>query len=254
MSTRRYLPIIALVLLLLPSAALAQQFNLDLGESGPLTGRLIQLIVLVTVLALAPSILIVLTSFTRIVIVLSLLRSAMGVQQTPPNVVLISLALFLTAFVMAPTLERVYDNGVAPLINQEIEEREAFDRSIEPIHEFMRRHVSDTDLATFMDMANIEQPATAEDIPLRALIPASLLQRDQAHQRTQARLRNWLFAVHPISNHRHGGRVGFDVDGHDDVATDYYFIAVQTDLFCSGRRLEAGLGEPRPKLRLTCSY
>ena len=175
MSTRRYLPIIALVLLLLPSAALAQQFNLDLGESGPLTGRLIQLIVLVTVLALAPSILIVLTSFTRIVIVLSLLRSAMGVQQTPPNVVLISLALFLTAFVMAPTLERVYDNGVAPLINEEIEEREAFDRSIEPIHEFMRRHVSDTDLATFMDMANIEQPATAEDIPLRALIPAFLI-------------------------------------------------------------------------------
>ena len=80
----------------------------------------------------------------------------MGVQQTPPNVVLISLALFLTAFVMAPTLERIYDNGVAPLINEEIEEREAFDRSIEPIHEFMRRHVRDTDLATFMDMANIE--------------------------------------------------------------------------------------------------
>ena len=93
----------------------------------------------------------------------------------PPNVVLISLALFLTAFVMAPTLQRVYDNGVAPLINEEIEEREAFDRSIAPIHEFMRRHVRDADLETFMDMAKIEQPETAEDTPLRALIPAFLI-------------------------------------------------------------------------------
>lgn len=175
MSIRRFLPIIVLSIVLLPSAALAQQFNLDLGESGPLTGRLIQLIVLVTVLALAPSILVVLTSFTRIVIVLSLLRSAMGVQQTPPNVVLISLALFLTAFVMAPTMQRGYDDGVAPLIAEEIEEREAFERSIAPIHEFMRRHVRDTDLATFMDMAKIEQPETAEDTPLRALIPAFLI-------------------------------------------------------------------------------
>ncbi len=174
-SLRRFIPILTAVIALLPATALAQQFNLDLGESGPLTGRLIQLIVLVTVLALAPSILVVLTSFTRIVIVLSLLRSAMGVQQTPPNVVLISLALFLTAFVMAPTLQRVYDNGVEPLINEEIEEREAFDRSIEPIHEFMRRHVREADLVMFMDMADIEPPAAAEEIPLRALIPAFLI-------------------------------------------------------------------------------
>ena len=100
--------------LLVGGAATAQQLSFDFGESGPLTGRIIQLITLLTVLSLAPSILVMVTSFTRIVVVLSLLRSALGVQQAPPNSVIISLALFLTAFVMAPTLERVYEDGLLP--------------------------------------------------------------------------------------------------------------------------------------------
>ena len=155
--------------------ALAQQFTLDLGDTGPLTGRIVQLIALITVLTLAPSILVVLTSFTRIVVVLSLLRSAMGVQQTPPNSVLISLALFLTAFIMMPTLEQIYDNGVVPLINEEIEEGEAFERSIAPVHEFMRAQVREQDLILFMDMADLPRPETAEDVPLRALVPAFMI-------------------------------------------------------------------------------
>ena len=155
--------------------ALAQQFSLDLGDTGPLTGRIVQLIALITVLTLAPSILVVLTSFTRIVVVLSLLRSAMGVQQTPPNSVLISLALFLTAFIMMPTLEQIYDNGVVPLINEEIEEGEAFERSIAPVHEFMRAQVREQDLILFMDMADLPRPETAEDVPLRALVPAFMI-------------------------------------------------------------------------------
>ena len=120
------------------SFAIAQQFSLDLGsETGPLTGRILQLIALITVIALAPSLLVVLTSFTRIIVVLSLLRSAMGVQQTPPNTVLVGLALFLTAYVMAPTLETAYQDAIVPLINEEIEEPEAARRIGEPVHEFM---------------------------------------------------------------------------------------------------------------------
>ena len=92
--------------------AAAQSVSLDLGESGQLTGRIVQLVALLTVLSLAPSILIVVTSFTRIIIVLSLLRSAIGVQQAPPNVVLISLALFLTGFIMQPTFERSYHEEI----------------------------------------------------------------------------------------------------------------------------------------------
>lgn len=155
--------------------AAAQELSLDLGESGALTGRIVQLIALITVLTLAPSILVVLTSFTRIVVVLSLLRSAMGVQQAPPNTVLISLALFLTAFVMAPTLEKIYRDGVVPLIEEEIDEAEAFERSIGPVRTFMMGHVREKDLVLFLDMSGAERPADIEEMPLRALIPAFII-------------------------------------------------------------------------------
>jgi flagellar biosynthetic protein FliP len=157
------------------SPAAAQELSLDLGDSGALTGRIVQLIALITVLTLAPSILVVLTSFTRIVVVLSLLRSAMGVQQAPPNTVLISLALFLTAFVMAPTLEKIYRDGVVPLIEEEIDETEAFERSIGPVRTFMMGHVREKDLLLFLDMSGAERPADIEDMPLRALIPAFII-------------------------------------------------------------------------------
>lgn len=162
------------VLLMVPTVW-AQSVNIDLGEGGTLTGRVIQLVALTTVLALAPSILVVVTSFVRIVVVLSILRSAMGTQSTPPNTVLMSLALFLTFFIMQPYMERAYNEGVQPLIEERIDERAAFDRSIAPFHEFMRQHVREKDLALFTGFARIPPPPTAEEIPLRVLVPAFMI-------------------------------------------------------------------------------
>ena len=153
----------------------AQQLNIDFGDDQVFSGRVFQMIALVTVISLAPSLLIVTTSFTRIVIVLSLMRSAIGVQQAPPNTVLVGLALFLTAFVMAPTFEKAYKNGLLPLINQEISEEEAFNRTVEPVHEFMMGMVREKDLALFLNLAQVERPSTPEETPLRALVPAFMI-------------------------------------------------------------------------------
>jgi len=155
--------------------AFAQQLSLDLGDEGSLSGRVVQLILLLTVLSLAPSILIVVTSFTRIIIVLSLLRSALGTQQTPPNVVLISLALFLTAFIMTPTMKQAYETGVAPLIAEDIEAPEAFDRVAGPFRTFMLGQVREKDLQLFFDMSGAEVPETAAETPLEVLIPAFMI-------------------------------------------------------------------------------
>jgi flagellar biosynthetic protein FliP len=115
------------------------------------------------------------TSFVRIVIVLSFLRSAMGTQTAPPNQVLVSLALFLTFFIMAPTATTAYQDGVVPLIQNKISEGEAFDRAIKPFHAFMMRQVREQDLRLFADMANLPQVATPEDTPLRILLPAYMI-------------------------------------------------------------------------------
>lgn len=157
--------------------ALAQQITLDLGaeEDGTVSGRIVQMLALLTVLSLAPSILIMMTSFTRIVVVLSFLRTAMGIQQTPPNTVMISLALFLTFFIMSPTLKAAYDNGVQPLLNAEIDEIQAFDRTVAPFHEFMMRHVREADLKLFVDMSGEGPYETQADVPLQVLIPAFMI-------------------------------------------------------------------------------
>ncbi|MDZ7712142.1 MAG: flagellar type III secretion system pore protein FliP [Rhodovibrio sp.] len=157
--------------------AMAQSLSLDFGgEGGASTAStMIQLIALVTVLSLAPSILVMVTSFTRIVVVLSFLRSALGIQQTPPNSVLISLALFLTVFIMMPTLERVYDEAVIPLVDQQIDEMQALDAASAPVREFMLGHVREQDLQLFMDMAEAELTENPQDVPMRALIPAFMI-------------------------------------------------------------------------------
>lgn len=157
------------------SPAAAQEISINLGEGGSLTGRVVQLILLLTVLSLAPSILIMATSFTRIVVVLSVLRSALGTQQTPPNIVLISLALFLTGYIMAPTLEAAYEAGIEPLINEEIDEQQAFERASEPLKAFMLANVREKDLMLFLDMAGEQPPTEAADTPLRALVPAFMI-------------------------------------------------------------------------------
>jgi flagellar biosynthetic protein FliP len=163
------------LLALTASAAFGQAFTLDLGDGGTSTGRIVQLLILMTVLSLAPSILVMVTSFTRLVVVLSFLRSAIGLQQTPPNAVLISFALFLTAFIMAPTFETAYNDGIAPLIANRMTESEAIDKTIKPFQAFMVDHVREQDLQLFMDMAKIPPVATAQDAPLRALVPAFMI-------------------------------------------------------------------------------
>jgi len=161
----------------LPDAALAQSINIDLGgeNSGSVTGRVVQLVVLLTILSLAPSILIMMTSFTRIVVVLSFLRTAIGLQQTPPNTVMISLALFLTFFIMAPTLQAAYESAVIPLMNEEIDEMTAFERGAEPFHAFMISHVREKDLSLFMELSETPMPQDAADVPLQVLIPSFMI-------------------------------------------------------------------------------
>jgi flagellar biosynthetic protein FliP len=164
------------LLLLLSDAATAQTINIDMGEQGgSAASQIIRLIALVTILSLAPSILVMMTSFTRIIVVLSLLRSAMGIQQTPPNSVLISLALFLTLFIMMPTFEAAYEQGIAPLIEEEITEREALEAAAQPFHAFMLQQVREKDVETFMEMAGNPVVESPEALPYRILIPAFMI-------------------------------------------------------------------------------
>lgn len=159
----------------LASIANAQDLSIALGEGSGVTERALQIIALITILSIAPSILIMVTSFTRIVVVLSLLRTAIGIQQSPPNTVIISLAMFLTAFIMGPIFERSYEEGIAPLIAEEIDLKEAFTRTSKPFHEFMRQHVREKDLGLFLEIANKPKPDTAEDVSFQVLIPAFMI-------------------------------------------------------------------------------
>ena len=161
--------------ILIPAFAFAQDVTIDFGQDLTLTERAVQIIGLITILSLAPSILVMVTSFTRIVVVLSLLRTANGLQTAPPNAVMISLALFLTAFIMGPTLQQSYDDGIVPLVAGQIEMQEGFGRAAAPLHTFMRANVRDKDLALFLDLAQTELPDDPAAIPLNIIIPAFMI-------------------------------------------------------------------------------
>ncbi|MGF1474542.1 MAG: flagellar type III secretion system pore protein FliP [Geminicoccaceae bacterium] len=166
---------VGVLALFLVEPAAAQSLTLDLGQGGSVTSQIVQILILITVLSLAPSILIMVTSFTRIVVVLSFLRTAVGLQQTPPNAVLISLALFLTLFVMTPVFEQVYEDGIKPLLEDEIDEMQALELASAPVRDFMLEHVRDKDLALFAEMAGIEELQTPEVTPMRILVPAFMI-------------------------------------------------------------------------------
>lgn len=155
--------------------ALAQDISINFGPGAGLTERVVQLVALITIISLAPSILVMVTSFTRIVVVLSLLRTAIGAATAPPNAVIVSLALFLTAFVMGPTLQRAYDQGVRPLIAGEIDPEQAFTRASEPLREFMMKNVREKDLQLFVNLSGQPRPERPEDLSLRVLIPAFMI-------------------------------------------------------------------------------
>jgi flagellar biosynthetic protein FliP len=160
---------------LVSTAALAQDISVTFGQGGGLTERVLQLIALLTVLSLAPSILVMVTSFTRIVVVLSLLRTALGTATAPPNAVLISLAMFLTAFVMWPTFTTAYDVGIRPLMANEITPEQAFERASDPFRAFMMKNVRDKDLKLFMDLSRTPTPERPEDMSLRVLVPSFMI-------------------------------------------------------------------------------
>ncbi|MCB1783233.1 MAG: flagellar type III secretion system pore protein FliP [Alphaproteobacteria bacterium] len=157
--------------------AFAQNVSIDFGQDGDgtVTGRIIQIVLLMTVLSLAPSILIMMTSFTRIVVVLSFLRTAIGIQQTPPNTVMISLAMFLTFFIMSPVLERAYNDALLPLINEDIDETTAFERASDPFKDFMLAHVRPVDLKLFVDMSKTGPYDDPKAVPLHIVIPSFMI-------------------------------------------------------------------------------
>ncbi|WP_053219656.1 flagellar type III secretion system pore protein FliP [Virgibacillus senegalensis] len=132
----------------------------------------VRLILLLTVFSLAPSILILMTCFTRIIIVLSFVRTSLATQQMPPNQVLIGLALFLTFFIMAPTFQEINEEALSPLMNEEISLDEAYENASLPIKDFMAGHTRQKDLALFMNYSQMEQPETIQDIPLTTIVPA----------------------------------------------------------------------------------
>lgn len=145
----------------------------DAGESTE--DSAISIVVVLTALALVPTILIIATSFTRIVIVLGLTRNALGLQGVPPNQVLIGLAVFLTLFVMAPTLSEANDAALQPYLDGELEFSEAYELGIEPFREFMLAQVREEDLSMFIEMSPDEKPATPEEVPITTLAPAFIV-------------------------------------------------------------------------------
>jgi len=132
----------------------------------------LQLLVVLTILAVAPAILLMATSFTRIVVVLSLLRSAIGIPQLPPNQVLLGLALFLTLFIMAPVWSQINGTALQPYLNGTISQDQALERGQQPLREFMLGQTKEKDLGLFLDMAKTPRPATTADVPMEVLLPA----------------------------------------------------------------------------------
>ena len=182
---RRLAVIVTVVLLLLPGAALAQTINLqDLipEGQGSTSARILQLIALLSVLSIAPGLLVTVTCFTRFIIALSFLRSGIGLPSTPSNIVLISLALFMTFFVMAPVFDRMWTEGVQPLTENRINEREAYQRMTRPLREFMQANVREKDIQLFESISNSRTPPATPDasgapveVDMRVLVPAFMI-------------------------------------------------------------------------------
>ncbi len=169
------------IFLILNSTASAQPMELppidiSLGEEGASNWALgLQLMLLLTVLSLAPSIVIMLTSFTRIVVVLSLLRNALATQRMPPNQIIVGLALFLTLFIMSPVFGQINEEAFQPYLAEEIAEEEALELALNPLREFMFEQVSERDLALFIEISGEERPNNPDEVPTLVLIPAFII-------------------------------------------------------------------------------
>lgn len=170
----------ALAMTLIPAVTQAQalpkvSIQIDKSDSPKDLSVTLQILLLLTVLTLAPAIIVMVTSFVRIIAVFSFLRQAVGTNQMPPNQLLIGLALILTAFVMAPSIERINQTAIQPYLKAEINQQQAFDIGIAPIREFMLKQVREKDLALFVSMAKMPQPKTPDDVPTYIIIPAFVI-------------------------------------------------------------------------------
>ncbi|MBH5316629.1 flagellar type III secretion system pore protein FliP [Paenibacillus sp. GSMTC-2017] len=180
MRNKKWLSFFAILLLsiLFHTQAFAEpipDISINIGDNGsgeqPGTSAL-SLLLLITVLSIAPAILVLMTSFTRIVIVLSFVRTSLGTQMMPPNQVLIGLALFLTLFIMAPTFGQVNEVALQPYIKGELTQTEALEKAAVPMKKFMFSHTREKDLLLFMNYTKTEKPSSYEEIPLTVLVPA----------------------------------------------------------------------------------
>lgn len=173
---RRYLQgaAIAAASMILSQDALAQSTTIDLGGGSSISGTVIQMVLMLTVLSLAPGILMTVTSFTRIVVALSLLRTGIGAPGVPPNPVIISLALFLSFFVMAPTFEKAWEQGVTPYTEGRISEEVAFERTSAPFREFMLGQVNESDLKLFVELSG-KPVKNRDELSMATLIPAFMI-------------------------------------------------------------------------------
>ncbi|MCG8500308.1 MAG: flagellar type III secretion system pore protein FliP [Firmicutes bacterium] len=148
---------------------------LEPAESREDVATSLQIIFLLTILSLAPAILIMMTSFTRIIIILSFLRRALGTQQMPPNQVMIGLALFLTFFIMAPIGTEINNQAIQPYLNEEISQSVALERASQPLRQFMLRHTREKDLALFVNLSNMETGEDEAEFPMRIIIPSFII-------------------------------------------------------------------------------
>lgn len=171
-----------LCIIFLPTIVVAAEGGSNIGldiehvlNNTSMTGKLIQIFLLVSVIALAPSILVMCTSFVRISVVLSVIRTALGLQQTPPNQVMVSLALFLTFFIMSPTLEDAYTHGLKPMLEEQVTEEEGISAIILPFKKFMVNNTREKDLNLFISIAKVEVPKNLEILPLKVVIPSFII-------------------------------------------------------------------------------
>ena len=162
--------------LLLSSPALAQNISLNIDDvsTGTASARILGVLALITILSLAPSIVIMMTSFTRLIVVFSITRSALSTNATPPNMVLISLALFMTIFIMTPAFEKSWEQGIKPIIDEKVELLEGLEKATLPLKEFMVKNTREKDLQLFNDLAE-EKPEKIEDASLKTTIPAFMI-------------------------------------------------------------------------------
>ena len=227
--------ILLLALTAVPAAAEQTGFNTIVQEANTLTSaRIVQLILAVTVLSVAPGILVMVTCFTRFIIALSFLRSGLGLPSTPANIILISLALFMTLFTMAPVFDKAWESGLKPYMDNKLPEEEAFQRVSDPFRRFMTANVRQKDLDMFAELSHIRGGEAAVRVSRAPDADPGVHGLGIA-----PRFRNWLLDYAPVPRHRPHHRDAYHVDGHDDAVPSNDIHAFQDFVLHPHRWLES---------------